>query len=48
MDGNSVSHASTSEASRPLLVALFGLTFVTGESLVSNGAIRLGQDGNPG
>jgi uncharacterized membrane protein YoaK (UPF0700 family) len=30
VDGNSVSHASTSEASCPLLVALFGLTFVTG------------------
>jgi uncharacterized membrane protein YoaK (UPF0700 family) len=30
VNGNSVSHASTSETSYPLLVALFGLTFVTG------------------
>src|SRR6059036_1882065 len=30
MDENSVSHATTPEASSPLVVALFGLTFVTG------------------
>ena len=30
MDENSVSHATTAEASSPLVVALFGLTFVTG------------------
>jgi len=30
MDENSVSHATTPEASSPLVVALYGLTFVTG------------------
>jgi len=30
MEENSVSHATTPEASSPLVVALFGLTFVTG------------------
>ena len=30
MEENSVSHATTPEASSPLIVALFGLTFVTG------------------
>ena len=30
MDENSLAHATTPEASSPLVVALFGLTFVTG------------------
>ena len=30
MDENSASHTTTPEASSPLVVALFGLTFVTG------------------
>jgi hypothetical protein len=30
MDENTVSHATAREASPPLVVALFGLTFVTG------------------